>query len=245
MQKANRYQRGLLLCVAAVVFSTVKIAIAMEATSQPGTVAKDLYASEAIPTGFNSDRYARVWERNPFTFIFTTAPQPQRSAFDKLFLTSWLKDGRTDVIFVQNLETNEVQKVTAQPNKDNLRLVALHLSSSPQTVEALISDGKEQGLVKFRFDVQSAIGQTAPPITQIANRGVPASTSNPAQAVSPAPAQPQSNPQTSTFPATAPAAQPRMRAPGSGISRPQGGQGPGSRGETEGTRLPLPGQRSG
>ena len=104
--------------MAVVLFSIVKITTATDARSQP---ANHVSASKEIPTGFKIERYARVWEHNPFTLVAPTAPQAQRSAFDNFFLTSWLKDGRTEVIFIQNLETNEVQRITAKPNQDNLR----------------------------------------------------------------------------------------------------------------------------
>jgi hypothetical protein len=166
----------------------------------------------------------------------------QRSAFDNLFLTSWLKDGGKDVIFVQNSETNEAQRITVEANKGNLRLIALHLNPNPRFVEALLSDGKEQGLVKFRFDAQFPNTQTTPPVAQMTNKGAPASVSNPASTVSATLPQPQLNPQNSQT-LSAPAA----RRPGSLTPRSQmrGGQGPGSHGESEGLRLPAPGRTSG
>jgi hypothetical protein len=94
---------------------------------------------------------------------------------------SWLKDGRRDVIFVQNLETNEVQRITAEPNQNNLRLIALQPNLNPQFVEAVISDGKEQGSVKFRIDVQVPAGPTASPVVQTTNSGAPGQTPNNAQ----------------------------------------------------------------
>jgi hypothetical protein len=189
-----------------------------------------------------------VWERNPFTLVTPTAPQVQRSAFDKLFLTSWLKDDHTEEIFIQNLETNEVQRIAVEPNKDNLRLIALHLNPNPQLVEALISNGKEQGAVRFRFDAQLPPGQTASPVAKMTNGGAGAKAANPVQAASAASPRPQVNPpntQTSALPATAPVDQPLTRRLGSGTPEAQM-LGPATRGqETERVRLPRPGQPSG
>jgi hypothetical protein len=250
MRKSSNCDRRLLLFLAVVIFPTVKITTATDVRSQPSAVANDPLADAEIPAGFKLERYARVWERNPFTLITPSAPQAQHSAFDKLFLTSWLKDGRTDVIFIQNLETNEVQKITSEANQDNLRLIALHLNPNPQFVEAVISDGKEQGPVKFRLDVQSSVAQSASPPAQVTNKGAVAQPSNPAQAAFATLPRPQVNPpnaQTSGLPATAPVDQPLTRRLGSGTPRAQfqGGPGPAPRGESEGVRLPRPGKTSG
>jgi len=251
MRKSSKCERRLLLFLAVVIFPTVKITTATDARTQPATAANDAHAGAEIPTGFKVERYARVWERNPFTLVTPDAPKAKLSPFDKLFLTSWLKDGPRDVIFIQNLETNEVQKITAEANQDNLRLIALHLNPNPQFVEALISDGKEQGPVRFRFDVQSSVAQTASPPAQMANKGAPGQALNPAQLSPGALPRPSSNPpitQTSALPATAPVDQPLARRPGSGTLRAQfqGGPGPAPRGQgSEAVRLPPPAQTSG
>jgi hypothetical protein len=111
---------------------------------------------ENDPAGFKVERYDRLWERNPFTLPSEAAPQAKASAFDSLFLTCWLNDGGKEVIFVQNSQTSEVQRITAEPNQNNLRLLGMHLNSNPQFVEAALAAGKEQGKVRFRFDVQGA-----------------------------------------------------------------------------------------
>jgi hypothetical protein len=116
--------------------------------------------AQDIPSGYKVDRYARVWERNPFALAQSTTPERLPLAFEKLFLASWLSDGGKVVILVQNSETNEVQRITAVPNQNNLRLVELRANQNPQLVVGVISDGREQGTVKFRFDVQPFAGQT-------------------------------------------------------------------------------------
>jgi hypothetical protein len=72
---------------------------------------------------------------------------------DKLVLVSWLNDGGRTVIYVQNTETNEVQKITSEPNKDNFRIVEIHPDPDPKLFEAVISDGREKGVVKFRMSL--------------------------------------------------------------------------------------------
>lgn len=242
MQISVQFERGLLLFLAIVIFPAVKIATALDAGSQPATVTNHASGDE-IPVGFKLERYDRVWEHNPFTLVAPASPQARRSVFDKLVLTSWLKDGRTDVIYVQNSETNEAQKITPEPNQDNLRLIALRLNPSPQLVEAVISDGKEEGSVKFRFDAQSPAGQSAAPASQTTNSSASARSSDPAQADRAQLVQPQlnqSDAQTSALPAS-------VRPGGSGRPKTQmqGGQRPGPRGESEGQHLPRPGQTSG
>jgi hypothetical protein len=73
------------------------------------------------------------------------------SVIGKLVLLSWLNEAGQTVIYVQNTETNEVQKITSEPNKDNLRIVEIHPDADPKLFEAVISDGTEQGPVRFRL----------------------------------------------------------------------------------------------
>jgi hypothetical protein len=79
------------------------------------------------------------------------ALQPGPGVFGKFVLVSWLDNGGKDVIFVKNIETNDVQRITSQPNIDNLRIVEIHPNADPGQFEAIISNGSEQGPVRFRF----------------------------------------------------------------------------------------------
>src|ERR1700688_4314406 len=102
---------------------------------------------------------------DPMTFVFPTVPQPTQTAakgtrttpqahagaFGDLVLVSWLEDAGKDVIYVQNTETNDVQKITSEPNLDNFRIVELHPNADPKLFEAVISNGSQQGPVRFRF----------------------------------------------------------------------------------------------
>ena len=75
----------------------------------------------------------------------------QGGVFGNLVLVSWLQDAGKNAIFVQNTETSDVQKITSEPNKDNFRIVEVHPNSDPKLFEAVISNGSEQGPVRFRF----------------------------------------------------------------------------------------------
>ena len=102
---------------------------------------------------------------DPRTFVPPTVPQPTQTAakgtqttpqahagaFGNLVLISWLEDAGKDVIYVQNTETNDVQKITSEPNLDNFRIVELHPNADPKLFEAVISNGSQQGPVRFRF----------------------------------------------------------------------------------------------
>ncbi len=118
--------------------------------------------AQDIPSGFKVDRYTQLWEHNPFTLMKPAAPERQASPFEKLVLASWMKNGGEAEVLVQNSETNEVQRITAAPNQNNLHLVEMHPNPDPQLVEVVISDGKEQGTVKFRSNSQPNTGQ--PPL---------------------------------------------------------------------------------
>jgi hypothetical protein len=71
-----------------------------------------------------------------------TRPQTQVGAFGNLVLVSWLEDAGKDVIYVQ---------ITSKPNLDNFRIVELHPNADPKLSEAVISNGVQQGPVRFRF----------------------------------------------------------------------------------------------
>jgi len=113
-------------------------------------------ADEEVPAGFKADRYQKVWERNPFTLVTPLAQQVRTTPFDKLILVSWLNDGVKDVVFVQNTETSEVQKVTNDPNPNSLRLIVIHKNADPKKADVVLSNGAEQGSVKFRLEVPMA-----------------------------------------------------------------------------------------
>jgi len=61
-----------------------------------------------------------------------TTLQPEAGVFGKLVLVSWLYDDGKDVIFVKNIETNDVQRITSQPNIDNFRIVEIHPNADPK-----------------------------------------------------------------------------------------------------------------
>jgi hypothetical protein len=113
-----------------------------------------------LPAGFKVQRYTGLWERNPFTPSSEAAPERRRSALENLYLISWLCEAGKEVIYVQNSQTNEVQRITARPNDNKLRLVGMHLNSNPRLVDAVVAAGEEQGTVKVRFDAPVAPGET-------------------------------------------------------------------------------------
>lgn len=100
---------------------------------------------------------------DPTTLTPVAVPQPTESAakstqttarsgvFDNLVLLSWLENDGKDVIYVRNTETNDVQKITSEPNIDNFRIVEVHPNADPKQFEAIISNGNQQGPVRFRF----------------------------------------------------------------------------------------------
>ncbi len=106
--------------------------------------------AQDIPSGFNVARYSSIWERNPFTMTTSVILEKRPSPFDHLFLVSWLKDGEKDVVLVGNSETNALQTLTVVRNQNDLRLVVVHPNWNPQLAEAVVSDGKEQSILRFR-----------------------------------------------------------------------------------------------
>jgi hypothetical protein len=87
-----------------------------------------------------------VPQQSPQTSVHTgTGP------FSKFVVLSWLKDKGKDVIAVKNVETNDVQRITSQPNIDHFRIVEIHPNPDLRQFEAIISNGSDQGPVRFQF----------------------------------------------------------------------------------------------
>ena len=80
-----------------------------------------------------------------------TSVQTGTGPFSKFVVLSYLKDRGKDVISVKNIETNDVQRITSQPNIDHFRLVEIHPNPDQRQFEAIISNGSEQGPVRFQF----------------------------------------------------------------------------------------------
>src|SRR5438128_693244 len=100
-------------------------------------------SDDEVPAGFKPDRYQKVWQRNPFTPVTPVVAQAQPTLFEKLILLRWLNDGGNDVVFVQNTETNAVQKVTKESNADGLKLVEVHADPDPRKAEVVLLHGAE------------------------------------------------------------------------------------------------------
>jgi hypothetical protein len=125
-------------------------------TPAPKQAAADLklYPREVtdLPNFVRYDYYRSP--RDPFldkSVKMTIVGEYKANVLDKLVLVSWLDDAGKIAIFVQNTETNEVQKVTSEPNKDHFRIVEIHPDPDPKLFEAVISNGSEKGPVRFRL----------------------------------------------------------------------------------------------
>jgi len=77
--------------------------------------------------------------------------KPLAGSSAKFVLVSWLNDDGKDAIVVQDVETNETQRITSEPNREDFRIVAVHPNADPKEFEAIISNGDEQIPVRFRF----------------------------------------------------------------------------------------------
>jgi hypothetical protein len=80
--------------------------------------------------------------------LVTQTPNTQGGPFANLILVGWLNDAGNYVIFVQNTETKKLQKVTSEPNKDHFRIIEIRPNADPKLVEAVISNGTDEGTVK-------------------------------------------------------------------------------------------------
>jgi hypothetical protein len=110
-------------------------------------------SDDLLPKGFDVARYQQIWERNPFTLVTPSLGGPV-SPFSKLILVNWLHDKGKDIVFVEDTETNEVKKVTKEEgaNSDRLRLVEVVPNRNPSLIFAKLTNGNEEGIVKFKFE---------------------------------------------------------------------------------------------
>jgi hypothetical protein len=113
-------------------------------------------ADDTLPKGFEVGRYQSIWERNPFTLVTPSLSGPA-SAFSKLILVNWLHDKGKDILFVEDTETNEIKKVTTEEgaNSDRLRLIEVVPNKNPSLIFAKLTNGREEGIVKFKFDQEN------------------------------------------------------------------------------------------
>jgi hypothetical protein len=158
-------------------FSRVFVGYGQDNSRQPPTQAADpkLYegAVKDLPN-FTPYDYVRS-PRDPFldkSVKMTIMGEYKPSVLDKLVLVSWLDDAGKIVIFVQNTETNDVQRITSDPNRDNFRLVEIHPNADTKLFEAVISNGSETGPVRFRLTPPNPSpknGTTSPPAAQSKN----------------------------------------------------------------------------
>jgi len=80
-----------------------------------------------------------------------TSVQPGTGPFGKFVIVSYLNDRGKDVIAIKNIETNDVQRITSQPNIDHFRIVEIRANADLRQFEAIISNGSDQGPVRFQF----------------------------------------------------------------------------------------------
>ena len=126
--------------------------ISISAVDQQRIVAQDPNEKAGSRTDPMTSATPSVPQATPTTAQTTrTALQTEVGVFGKLVRVSWLNDDGKDVIFVKNIETNDVQQITSQPNIDNLRIVEIHPNADPRQFEAIVSNGSGQGPVRFRF----------------------------------------------------------------------------------------------
>src|ERR1700760_2908173 len=84
--------------------------------------------AQEIPTGPKLERYTQLWVHNPFAPLAATTSTPQPSPLEGFFLSSWLREEGRDAVYVQSLQTNDVIRITTEPNQEKLRLIRMNLS---------------------------------------------------------------------------------------------------------------------
>jgi hypothetical protein len=70
-----------------------------------------------------------------------TRLKPPSEGGPKYVLLSWLRDGGKDTVVIQNTETQQMQKVTTDPNAEHLRILELHPDVNPQLSAVVVGGG--------------------------------------------------------------------------------------------------------
>jgi hypothetical protein len=81
--------------------------------------------------------------------VAAASPGQRTDSLPKHVLLSWFKEGGKEVALVEDTESKKVERITAEPNSDHLRLVEVHSDINPQLSEVVISDGQKQETVRF------------------------------------------------------------------------------------------------
>jgi len=81
--------------------------------------------------------------------VAAVPPGQRNDSLPKRILLSWFKEGGKEVALVEDTESKKVQRITAEPNSDHLRIVEVHSDINPQLSEVVISDGQKQETVRF------------------------------------------------------------------------------------------------
>ena len=81
--------------------------------------------------------------------VAAQSPGQHDESLPKHILLSWFKEGGKEVALVEDTESKKVERITAEPNSDHLRLVEVHSDINPQLSEVVISDGHKEETVKF------------------------------------------------------------------------------------------------
>jgi hypothetical protein len=81
--------------------------------------------------------------------VAAASPGLRNDSLPKRILLSWFKEGGKEVALVEDTESKKVERITAEPNSDHLRLVEVHSDINPQLSEVVISDGHKEETVKF------------------------------------------------------------------------------------------------
>ena len=81
--------------------------------------------------------------------VAAVPPGQRIDSLPKRILLSWFKEGGKEVALVEDTESKKVERITAEPNSDHLRIVEVHSDINPQLSEVVISDGQKQETVRF------------------------------------------------------------------------------------------------
>lgn len=135
------------------------------------------FAEPAIPAGYKADRYARIWQKSPFTVASVVAEPAatQTGLADAYTLVGLATAAGKPIVTLLDNASQQVQLVTDKTKQEGeLHVVKFINDIDPAKVEVTLQKGSESGVLKFSLNTTPAIppppGEGGTPVPNPANQ---------------------------------------------------------------------------
>jgi hypothetical protein len=152
----------------------------MRATSQRAAILITVFVFYAFsspragvaPDGYNTDRYASLWQHSPFALA--TVEQQAPPGFAQNFaVVAVARVDDEDLVTILNRVSQERFTVSADPNADGIKLVSVDSDPDPLKTKVKLQKGTENATIGFDKALLAMNQAPAPPPPNAAAPGVP------------------------------------------------------------------------